>query len=203
MSSSTWVLLTRSSVPIARRSIASTPACGRNSRRLPRPPGTTLPDPCTIRDYRDADESAVLAIIHDLQRHERAFESRLKSPEEIGSWYIRELLASVEKHKGRLLVAEANGLVAGYACLLVDVSSADQREEILYSYSQVSDLAVLSTHRGLGLGQALIAACEGIARGQGQKWIRLGVLAANQDARRFYARSGFSEMWLTLEKGLT
>ena len=178
------------------------PACGRISRRPPRPPGTTLPDPCTIRDYCDGDESAVLAIIRDLQRHEGAFDPRLKLPEEIGGWYIRELQASVEKHKGRLLVAEADGVVAGYACLLVDVSSADQREEILYSYSQVSDLAVLRTHRGRGLGRALIAACEGIAREQGQKWIRLGVLAANQDARRFYARSGFSEMWLTLEKDL-
>ncbi len=75
--------------------------------------------------------------------------------------------------------------------------------KILYTFSQVSDLAVLSAHRGHGLGRALIAACEGIARADGQRWIRLGVLAANQDARRFYARSGFSEMWLTLEKALS
>ena len=127
----------------------------------------------------------------------------MKPPQEVGDWYIRELLESVEKHKGRLLVAEVDGVVAGYACLLVEVSSADQREEILYTYSQVSDLAVLSAPRGHGLGRALIAACEGIARADGQRWIRLGVLAANQDARRFYARSGFSEMWLTLEKALS
>lgn len=94
-------------------------------------------------------------------------------------------------------------MVAGYACLLVEVSSADQREEILYTYSQVSGLAVVGTHRGRGLGQALIAACEGIAGADGQRWIRLGVLAANQDARRFYAQSGFSETWLTLEKALS
>jgi GNAT superfamily N-acetyltransferase len=126
----------------------------------------------------------------------------VKPPEEIGAWYIHDLHASVAKHKGRLLVAESEGVVAGYACLLVDVSSADDHDEILYTYSYVADLAVLASHRGHGLGGALLAACESLARAAGQKWIRLGVIAANHDARRFYARSGFAEQLLTLEKTL-
>lgn len=111
-------------------------------------------------------------------------------------------MALVAKHKGKLLVAETDATVAAYACLLLDVSSADQREELLYSYSLVTDLAVLAAYRGRGLGQALLAACETLARHAGQRWIRLGVLVANADARRFYARSGFSDRWLTLEKTL-
>ena len=52
------------------------------------------------------------------------------------------------------------------------------------------------------VGAALLDACEDLARAAGQRWLRLGVLAANERARAFYARQGYGEILLTLEKRL-
>jgi GNAT superfamily N-acetyltransferase len=157
----------------------------------------------TIRDYRDSDELQVIAIARDLQVHESQFHDRLKRPEDIGPWYVDELRQDVGKHNGRFLVAECEGVVAGYATLLTEVSSEEEREEILYYCAYIGDLAVLKSHRGIGIGHALLVDCETLARAAGQKWLRLGVHAGNHEARNFYARAGLEEKFLTLEKPLT
>lgn len=161
------------------------------------------PEALIIRAFRDSDSAAVLAIVRELQIHERQYFDRLKTPDDIGPWYIERLLADVAEHNGRLLVADCDGAVCGYVALLTDVSSEDEQDEILYTFSHVGDLAVLKSKRGQGIGRALMAECEGLARAAGQKWLRLSVLAGNQGARRFYQGFGLEEVFLTLEKKLT
>ncbi len=158
--------------------------------------------PVTIREYSDSDELPVLAIARELQAHEAAIYDRSKQPEEIGSWYVAELLVDVEKHQGRFLVAERDGAVIGYATLRTVMSSKDESDEVDYTYAGVGDLAVLLGHRGTGAGKALLVECEKTARAAGQKWLRLGVIAANNSARAFYAKMGLEEKFLTLEKPL-
>ena len=102
-----------------------------------------------------------------------------------------------------ILVAEVDGELTGYATLLLHQSSEGERDEILYTFSKVGDLAVAESCRNRGVGRALIAECERRARAAGQKWLQLGVLAGNQGARRFYREVGFGELGLTLEKHLT
>jgi ribosomal protein S18 acetylase RimI-like enzyme len=169
----------------------------------PRRPGTIkLPEGLTIRGYRDGDEAAVIALVRELQIHEGQYIDRLKPPDTIGPWYVEALIDEVAKNKGSFLVAERDGLVVGYATLLAEMSSRDEKDEIDYSYSYVGDLAVLYAHRGLGIGKALLEECERLARAAGQKWLRLGVIAENRGARRFYERFGLEERFLTLEKRL-
>ncbi len=156
----------------------------------------------TIRDYRAKDEPQVIAIARELQAHEAAIYDRSKQPEEIGSWYVAELLVEVAKHQGRFLVAERNGAVIGYATLLTVVSSEGERDEVHYTFSDVGDLAVLKSQRGTGAGRALIEVCENTARAAGQKWLRLGVIADNHSARTFYEKMGLREKFLKLEKPL-
>lgn len=170
----------------------------------PKPSGRMKrPDPLIIRTFRDSDSEAVLDIVRELQVHERQYYDRLKPPEDIGPWYIDKLKVDVDEHKGSLLVAECDGVVCGYVALLTEVSSEDAQDEILYSFSHVGDLAVLKSHRGQGIGGALMAECERLSRAAGQKWLRLSVLAGNDGARRFYDDFGLEEVFLTLEKKLT
>ena len=156
----------------------------------------------TIRQYRDSDEVQVVELARELQSHESAIYDRMKPVDEIGAWYVNKLKADVAKYNGTFLVADEGKKLLGYSSLLTNVTSADDPDEILYSYAYVGDLAVRMSHRGLGVGRALIEECEKIARGAGQKWLRLGVLAANQSARAFYDRMGLEEKILTLEKKL-
>jgi len=173
------------------------------NRDPPRRPGTTkLRDGIKIRGYRDGDQAAVLALVRELQIHEGQYFDRLKPAEDIGPWYIEALIDEAARHKGSFLVAEADGLVVGYATLLTEMSSEGEKDEVPYTCSYVSDLAVLESHRGEGIGRALLQECERLERAAGQKWLRLGVIAANHGARRFYKNFGLEEHLLTLEKRL-
>lgn len=156
----------------------------------------------TIRQYRDSDEAQVLALVRELQAHESAIYDRMKPVDAIGPWYVDKMKIDVAKYKGTFLVADEGRKLLGYASLLTEVTSADDPDEILYSYAYVGDLAVTVSYRGQGVGRALVEECEKIARAAGQKWLRLGVLAANQTAREFYNRMGLEEKLLTLEKKL-
>lgn len=140
--------------------------------------------------------------MRELQVHESQFFDRLKPPDAIGPWYLERQFSDIAKHGGAIVVAECGGEIAGYATFLASVSSADDPDEILYTCAYVSDLAVAARHRRSGIGTLLMAECERRAVAAGQKWLRLGVLAGNGQARRFYHRNGMDEILLTLEKKL-
>ncbi|MBC8038743.1 MAG: GNAT family N-acetyltransferase [Rhizobiales bacterium] len=140
--------------------------------------------------------------MRELQTHESQFYDRMKPAEEMNRWYIQRLKDDIAKHKGAFLVAEADQTVVGYATLLTEVSSENERDEILYTCAYVGDLAVTKSRRGQGVGHALLSECEKLARAAGQKWMRLGVHVGNREARAFYARAGLEEKFLTLEKPL-
>jgi ribosomal protein S18 acetylase RimI-like enzyme len=167
------------------------------------PTGTTrLPEAFTIRDFRAGDETGVLAVLHDLQAHEYEIYDRSRPPADMGPWYIAELIQETGEGRGRILVAEGNGTILGYASLRTCLSSEGEKDEIPYTYAHVDDLAVLASARSKGVGAALLDSCEELARAAGQGWLRLGVLAANDRARTFYTRQGYGELSLTLEKKL-
>lgn len=48
--------------------------------------------------------------------------------------------------------------------------------------------------RGTGAAQALHAALEAKARASGAQWLRLGVIAGNHAAERFWAKCGYTEV---------
>ncbi len=135
-----------------------------------------------IRAYRVEDEAQVIVIARHLQAHESAYFDRLIPPADIGADYVARLEADVAEHHGRFIVAETGGVVAGY-CTLLMLDSADERDEVFYTFAHVGDLAVHENYRNRGVGQALLDECEAVARNLGKKWLRLGVLAENTGAR--------------------
>lgn len=82
----------------------------------------------------------------------------------------------------RLLVAERDGIFAGYALILFRPNSAVAR---LYS------IAVVPTSAGRGIGRALLAAAEDAACARGCRTIRLEVEAHNTGAVRIYEKTGY------------
>ena len=111
-----------------------------------------------IRDYGAGDSAAVIDLIRELQTHELALYDRMKPPSEIGPWYIEKLLEACADHRGRLLVAEEDGRILGYACVLTAVSSETELDEVAYRYASIEDLVVTCDHRRRGLGSRLLKA---------------------------------------------
>ena len=137
----------------------------------------------------------------ELQDFERTFNPRMPTGDEIADEYMPEMLQRCKDCDGKILVADVNGQVAGYATVLTRIVS-DEIEDGGLEYGLVSDLIVDKDHRRQGVGQQLLGAAEAYAKERGTKWLRVGVLASNQIALEVYQNNGFSALYVELEKDL-
>ena len=154
-----------------------------------------------IRRYRPEDGEAVTACIAELQNFERGIDTRVLPGEAVEGWYLEHLLKACEDQDGTLFVAEVGGTVVGFAAVQSRVVNEDA-DESDYHFALISDLAVNESHRGHGLGRALIGACEDFARQKRARWLRIAVLGRNAVARGLYERCGFDDWQVVLEKTL-
>lgn len=65
----------------------------------------------------------------------------------------------------------------------------------------IHDFAVVSGHRGAGIGRALLAAVEAEALKRGAIKVTLEVLSGNHPARRLYAANGYGDYQLDPASG--
>lgn len=154
---------------------------------------------------REFDENTDMQDLRDclieLQDFERSYDPRMPSGRDIVDTYIPEMLRRCKRCDGKVLVAEIDGEVAGYATVLARVRS-DEPEDGDFEYGLVSDLVILQKFRKLGLARRLLAEAESYARACGVKWLRVGVMAENQVAKSLYSSIGFSNIYVELEKDL-
>jgi ribosomal protein S18 acetylase RimI-like enzyme len=85
-----------------------------------------------------------------------------------------------------VLVAEVDGLVAGYVGLHQEIP-LPSHEHVL----EINGLAVDPDHQGTGLGRRLVEAAKSEAARRGARKLTLRVLAPNASARRLYESCGF------------
>lgn len=147
-------------------------------------------------------EDGLRKCLIELQDFERRIEPRMPPGAAIADEYLADMFKRCDEGGGRVLIAEVDGNVAGYATILPKVRS-ESLEDGDFEYGLISDLVVLRDYRGCGLGQELLKAAEQYAKACKVKYLRLGVLAGNQIAENLYASAGFSPVYIELEKVLT
>jgi hypothetical protein len=103
-----------------------------------------------IREYDPtADYPALHASFVELQAWEQSFEPGLPAPDEAAGPYLAEVFRSCAENSGRIFLAEADGAVVGFVCVLAKVlPSADDGRE---PYAYISDLVVRASKRGRGM----------------------------------------------------
>ncbi len=137
----------------------------------------------------------------ELQDFERQLDPRMPPGSDIVDEYIPQMLDRCIECDGRVLIAEVDGEIAGFATILTKVSSGELEDGDL-EYGLVSDLMVVKRFRSQGLGRKLLEEAESFARANGVKWLRIGVLAGNQAADKLYSSLGFSGIYIEREKDL-
>jgi len=154
-----------------------------------------------IREYDPAtDYSALRACFMELQEWEQSFEPELPPPEKAADPYLAEVFKSCAENSGRIFLAEANGVVVGFVCVLAKVvPSADDGID---PYAYISDLVVRAAHRRRGIGRDLLVRAESFARESGAKQLKVGVLVRNEATHTFYRASGFRDYTVQLVKPL-
>lgn len=154
----------------------------------------------------DFDENAhlpgVLACLVELQDFERSLDPRMPSGAETAVYYVPQMLDWCTECCGKVLVADVNGEVAGFATILTKIKS----EEIQlgdFEYGLVSDLVVAGKFQKQGIGRKLLEAAESYARIKQVRWLRIGVHANNHAADSLYDSMGFKRLYVEREKELT
>ncbi len=101
-----------------------------------------------------------------------------------GEIFARELKA---RPKALLLVAELDGRLCGYLVARIFAETV-----------HVTNIAVESEMRRIGVGTALMKECISRCFEKGVKFLRLEVRESNIPARRFYEKFGFRELELRI-----
>ena len=156
-----------------------------------------------IREFderKDLNHLRECAIV--LQDFERRLDPRRPTGESYVDAYILQMRERCEKYRGKILVAEGDGKIAGYVVILTKVRSEDV-EDGDFEYGLIADLVVLEKFRKMGFGRRLLEAAEAHAVSSGVRWLRIGVLAGNPAAVNLYSAMGFSDSYIELEKSLS
>lgn len=149
----------------------------------------------------DADFDQIRECLVELQDYERQIDPRMPSGNVIADPYLSDMLRKCKEHRGQILVAEVDGIIAGYVTVLTKLSSGAIDDGDI-EYSLIDDLVVKHNSRGKGLGRKLIEAAKSYAKTNDARWLRLSVLAQNRSARALYSSLGFSELYIDYEKDL-
>lgn len=136
-----------------------------------------------------------------LQDHEHDLVAWAPTGEQIADDYLRFMHDRVALHDGLLLMAEEDGQVVGFACVLrrVEREEPDDPES---DHAYLAEISVSPERRGHGVGSALLDAAERAAAERGARTIRLVVVAANDGAQRVYSRRGYERSHVVMTKRL-
>lgn len=139
----------------------------------------------TIRDAEPRDAEAIVALLGQLGYPAEAasLEARLERLRIVGD---------------RVVVAERDGEVVGLAQLHVSPTLEYDRPA-----AKLAALVVDASHRGEGIGRALVDAMEAEARDRRCELLFLTTAARREDAHEFYRRVGLEETGKRFAKALT
>jgi GNAT superfamily N-acetyltransferase len=103
------------------------------------------------------------------------------------SWY-RSLLA---KGGSYVTAQDHEGRVIGYAMVATE-DGPDDTFDVRGGIAEVVTLIVTHAQRSAGVGRALLAAAEDIARDRGYDTVKIAVMSGNLRARDFYEAVGYA-----------
>ena len=132
-----------------------------------------------LRPATPADVPTILRFIHELAEYEREPDAVLATEADL----LRDGFGPQPRF--RCVVAEVDGQSAGFALYFTSYSTWRGHHGI-----RLEDLYVTPSHRGLGVGKALLQHLAQVATAEGCPRLEWDVLAWNEPAIGFYERLG-------------
>jgi ribosomal protein S18 acetylase RimI-like enzyme len=155
----------------------------------------------SVRPYDPARDAAALrACLVEYQDFHHALEPSWPEGAAIVDDYVAYLAAQCARHDGRIMLAEHEGEVVGFACVAASLHNDSPDDPATFAW--IYELFVKAAFRRRGIGTALMAEAETFVRARGAKELRLGVLDRNVDARALYQGLGFRDYTRVLTKPL-
>jgi GNAT superfamily N-acetyltransferase len=155
--------------------------------------------PITVRSYdpaRDLDALRTLNVEH--QDFSRSLEPSWPEGKAVVDDYVAYLGREVAARGGAIFIAEGDGTVAGFICVVSATRGDSPDDPAVYAW--VHDLYVRPEHRRRGVATALMTAAETFVKSRGARELRLGVIDRNEGAHTLYQRLGFRDYVRVLTK---
>ncbi|MDO8594103.1 MAG: GNAT family N-acetyltransferase [bacterium] len=165
----------------------------------------------SIREYKETDRAELVRCMEELQDYVASVDphGQVTRKPEFGELYTVWLLDLIRETNGVIYFAclrrqaEVDGKIVG--CVAGILRDQEPREIAAGSaarYGRVQELYVDSTHRGGGVGKALMEKCEDYFRTNGCTVAYVEVFAPNKNAYEFYRASGYTDIDINLMKKL-
>ncbi|MGH2928305.1 MAG: GNAT family N-acetyltransferase, partial [Solirubrobacteraceae bacterium] len=123
--------------------------------------------------------------------HREVAEHRDLVADPTASWAARlRLYRRLLAEGGAYVTATRDGRAIGYAMIGLEEGD-DDTFAVTGGVAEVVTLVVAGRERGSGVGAALLAAAEEIARSRGFDTVKIAVMSGNDRAERFYASHGY------------
>jgi len=154
----------------------------------------------TIRPAKPDDRSHLRQAIVELQDYERALHATRLPGELVADAYLDWLQRQADAEGGVMLVAEREGVFAGFVVGWIELSEIITETPDSNRFGYVSDICVMAAFRGQRIAAQLLCAIELHLRRAGVARLRINALAANTSARVCYERAGYAPYEVHLEK---
>lgn len=152
---------------------------------------------------RDADlkrdRETLQRFILGSNTYEAQWEADRRLDAAVGVDYLPELIERAAAKQGRLLVAEEDGVVIGWAMCHVDGHETFVKPEDR-PFGYVAELFIEERARGKHVGRRLLNACEDHFRALGLKSVLIGALSPNVRAVNAYRAAGYTDYAINLRK---
>jgi len=155
-----------------------------------------------VRPYQAPDRDHVCRLMAALQDWERQWAVDRVPGETMASDHVSYLLGLAQASGGETFVAMRGEQIVGFLVLIAESEDEDDAHLIPEAkrYGLVTDLYVLESARGTGVGALLLGAAEAHAKTMGLSVLRIQSLTANSEAIAFYEGRGYAPYELTLGK---
>ncbi len=154
-----------------------------------------------IRPYDAArDAEGLRQCVIDQQNVHRSLEPSWPAGGTIVDEYIEYLLDRCAEHDGAVMVADRQGEVVGFICVVAAMRNDSPDDPAPFAW--VHDIFVRPAFRRAGIASKLMAEAEAFAHAHGASTLRFGVLGRNHEARAFYERQGFRDYVLVMTKSV-
>jgi GNAT superfamily N-acetyltransferase len=154
-----------------------------------------------LRTALPGDRERVIDLIHVLNAYEAGLTCDRKRERAGAAAYYDELMQRLAKREGRIVLAEADGIVVAAMGFSLDEDAAYVVDDVR-RHGTVTDLVVHEEWRGQGIGRTMLNEAERLTREAGFKRLAIGALVANEKAERTYRAFGFDPYVSILVKAL-
>ena len=155
----------------------------------------------TVRPYDPGrDREALRALNVEHQDFSRSLEPSWPEGKAIVDDYVAYLDHEVAARGGAVLMAEVDGRVAGFICVVSATRNDSPDDPAVFAW--VHDVFVRPEYRRRGVATALMTAAESFVRARGARELRLSVIDRNEGARALYRGLGFRDYVRVLTKPL-